>query len=60
MTPRFNPQTGRTEHEWGCKCERCRNLISAMLATRPNGEYAFSDEEIQQIAEFEDRAGSQQ
>ena len=37
-------------HEMGCKCERCRNLIAAIVARWPDGEYVFTDEEIENLA----------
>ena len=50
----FRDTDGRLLHESGCKCERCRNLIAAMLAKTPDGEYFFSDAEITQIVEAEE------
>jgi hypothetical protein len=44
---------GQVVHEWGCKCERCRCLIAAMLAQDSSGEYFFADDEIQELAERE-------
>jgi len=47
----YTDERGELVHEWGCKCERCRNLIAAMLAQTSDGEYFFTDEEIQELAE---------
>lgn len=39
------------QHEYGCDCQRCRDLIAAIVATWPNGEYVFTDEELKQLSE---------
>ncbi len=46
----FLGDEGELLHESGCTCERCRNLIAALVAQFPNGEYAFTDEEIERLA----------
>lgn len=49
----YSEENGQVVHESGCNCERCRCLIAAMLAQTPDGEYFFTDEEIQELAERE-------
>ena len=49
----YTDENGELLHESGCTCERCRALIAAMLAIDSQGEYFFSDDEIQQLAERE-------
>jgi hypothetical protein len=36
-------------HEYGCKCEQCRAMIAAILATDSRG-YFFTDEELRGLA----------
>ena len=49
----YREENGQVVHESGCNCERCRGLIAAILAVDSEGEYFFSDDELQQLAEAE-------
>jgi hypothetical protein len=46
------------EHEYGCHCERCKAIISSIVARDRSGEYFFSDDELEQIVLREEEAES--
>lgn len=37
-------------HDYACECERCRAMWAAITARWPNGDYVFTDEELEQLA----------
>jgi hypothetical protein len=41
-------------HSYGCTCRQCADMIKAITAIGPNGEYFFTDAELLAISESRD------
>lgn len=40
-------------HSDSCRCDRCRNMMAAIVAQNPDGSYFFNDDELLRLAEAE-------
>jgi hypothetical protein len=37
-------------HDYGCRCERCRAMATAITVQNPDGTYFYTDEELHALA----------